>query len=131
MEISYENSHYPFVEERIKVCALHLLQGWSPAKVHEVYGEEWDVTLVTVSHYYGEVRKRMKEQILLDEQDIKIDLLSKFQYLYAKFLERDDLEGARKVLDSVAKMAITLRKDITSNGDTIQTIKLIEVKKEE
>lgn len=121
-----------YVLERIKICAIEQLKGLSAHQIADKYHKEWDVAYKTVYHNYcTEARKLMKEQILTNAEDLRVDLLAKYQFLYFLFMQDGDKYGAKQVLDSVTKMTQTFKFDLTSNGQEIQTIKLIEVKKDD
>ena len=76
-------------------------------------------------------RKFLENEILTKETEIRDDLLAKYNYLYRSAMQKNDLRSAKSILDSIAKLTQTIKTDITSNGQQIETIRLVEIRKED
>lgn len=126
LDMTGEN-HSDWYIERVKMVALDLMHGLRPSQIGRKYADEWQLSDATIrQHYVDSARKLLASEILSEENDIRIDLLAKYQYLFQLNMTNRDYKEARAVLDSITKLTQTITSTVTVLGN-IQTIQLIEV----
>lgn len=116
---------------RIRKVAIGLLDGYGINQMYEMYANEWGVSLMTMKNYQRVAKKIIGEQIATTETEIRNDLVSKYHYLYQLNMEKGNLIEARRVLDSMTKLTQTFKFDVTSKGNRIETIEIVEFKDNE
>ena len=117
--------------ERIRTVALELMNGLSPNQIWQKYGEQWNVGYDMIRQsYVKDARRFLADNILTEENDIRVDLLAKYNYLFQLNMLNKDFKEARAVLDSVTKLTQTITSTVTVLGN-IQTIQLVEVIRDE
>jgi hypothetical protein len=122
--------HTEYVQERIITFAKELLSGLSPMQIARKYNDEWKMSIHTIRTLYcREARQYIREELLTDENDIREDLLAKYNELFALNMKNRDYREARQILDSVSRLTQQLNAQINVLGN-IQTINLVEVIRE-
>jgi uncharacterized membrane protein YgaE (UPF0421/DUF939 family) len=123
--------HTEYMQERILTVAKELMTGLSPMQIAQKYRDSWGMSIHTIRTLYcREARLYIKEELLTDEQDIREDLLAKYNELFALNMKNRDYREARQILDSVSKLTQQLQTQVNVLGN-IQTINLIEVIKDQ
>ncbi len=123
--------HTEYMQERILTVAKELMTGLSPMQIAQKYRDSWGMSVNTIRTLYcREARLYIKEELLTDEQDIREDLLAKYNELFALNMKNRDYREARQILDSVSKLTQQLNTQINVLGN-IQTINLVEIIREE
>lgn len=117
--------------ERIRTVALELMNGLSPNQIWQKYGEQWNVGYDMIRQsYVKDARRFLADNILTEENDIRVDLLAKYNYLFQLNMLNKDFKEARAVLDSVTKLTQTITSTVTVLGN-INTVQLVEVLNDE
>lgn len=121
----------PARAQRVKLCAFGILEGLSTAQIYEKYTESWGMPFRTIQGYVRTAKKIIASEILTEDSEIRHDLIAKYQYLYQKAMNDERYSEARKILDSVAKMTQLFKVDITTKGEPVTTIEIIETRRNE
>ena len=113
------------VSYRTKIVAQELLAGKSNQWIAERYCEEWGIQHITP--YLSRAKAKIKRDMSWGtDDDIRTDLLTKYNYLYSKLVEEKKYGQARQVLDSVASMLTKLNINVGISGN-IETIEIVKV----
>lgn len=127
-ELSYSgNPLSPHIKARIRLVMEELVCGLSPHNIWMKWGRDWDISLSTIHQYSVIARKLIATELLQKDSDIRNDLLAKYNHLYKKSYEAGKLQQCKEILDSITRLTQRVQLDITSGGEPIQTIRLIEV----
>lgn len=130
LSISTE-THSDWYIERVKLVALDLMSGLRPSQIGRKYADQWQLSDATIrQHYVDSARKLLAEELFTEENDIRIDLLAKYNYLFQINMSNRDYKEARAVLDSITKLTQTITSTLTVLGN-LQTIQLVEVIRDE
>lgn len=113
---------------RRRLIAQQLIYGYSPAQIKFRYATEWNLTHHTLAHYITDARKIIAQEIQTDAEEIKIELVAKYNMLFLKAMEGENYKEARAVLDSLTKLTQSIKHDVQTNATgPIQTINLVEM----
>lgn len=113
---------------RVETVADELLKGLTPRAIAKKYTSIWHLAVSTIAHnYVQKARHLITEAVLRDPDQVKDDLIAKYQFLYQQNIESGDLREARQILDSVANLFFGNKLDITSGGLALTNIRLIEI----
>jgi hypothetical protein len=117
----------PHLKARIRTVMEELVCGYSTLNIWDKYAKEWNVCKSTVYHYAATARKIINSELLTKDSDIRNDLLAKYNHLYKKQYEQGKYRDCKDILDSITKLTQHVKMDITSNGEPINVIRLVEV----
>lgn len=105
-----------------------LVRGTRRRDIVFLLSTEWSCSEIWVDKYIHKAKQVIKEQFDLESIE---NMNAKYDYLYQEALKRKDFKEARSVMDSKQKLKGVVSKiDITTGGQPITTIKLVEVIKE-
>lgn len=115
-------------QARIQLVAEELIQGHSALSIAKRHAKEWEVDPYTVrSSYVKFARRLLAENILKNPDEIKDDLMVKYHDLYQIAYESNNYRECRQILNAISNCIFGSKLDITSNGQTISNIKLIQI----
>ena len=113
---------------RFHRMSIDLLAGMSSADLAAKYSKEFDLKYFYVlKMLVPKVKRFLKTQIMQQEEEIKVDLLSKYNYLYQLHMTNREWDKAKLVLDSIARMTQTFNMSIKTNVLPITHVNLLEV----
>lgn len=113
---------------RFHKMSIDLLSGFSGPDLAAKYSKEYGL-----EYYYvlkllvPKVKRFLKTQIMQQEEEIKVDLLSKYNYLYQLHMTNREWDKAKLVLDSIARITQTFNMSIKTNVLPITHVNLLEV----
>lgn len=116
---------------RIKIIAQDILFGYNTRTIIANYTKKWGVKENTVRHYCNEARTWIRDEIQTDPEEMKLDIISKYNDLYLANRETGNLSECKKILDSLVKLTQIQVTQVNHNDMHIATIKLTEMYRED
>lgn len=90
--------------KRISEVYKMLLVGKSRRDIIEDITSRYDVVAGTVDYYIGKARSEFQDVVSADIAEKKSIAQARYEDLYAKALDADDIKTAKSVLDSLSKL---------------------------
>lgn len=114
--------------QRLLYTAKLIGEGKQRYQIVDILTETYGISIQMADKYIGEVYQSVRE----NSKDIAEQLITQYNELYQSALQDGNKKLSKEILDSIAKMTIMRdqKLDITTGGQPITTIKIIEVIKE-
>lgn len=126
--VNYLTGTKEYKVNRIRKVCYAILEGYTISQIYDMYAEEWGIKMRSIEEYTRVAKKILSSEVLLEEGEIRKDLLMRYGYLFQLNMQKQDYVEARRVLDSVSRVTQTFNFDLTSKGNNINTIEIIEYK---
>lgn len=90
---------------RYAIVAKHLLQGYSASQIADKFHQKWNIQPETIVRVYCPgARKAMREDMLTSLDDMITDVWLKYDHVYQRFHEMNDVWGMKSTLDAKMRM---------------------------
>lgn len=115
-----DSKHSTEFKARLKMVMADLLCGYAPFQIIDAYHREWECSESSMRRVITIAKNIIREQFQQDPDDIKNDIMQKYNFLYQMACEKGDVKQAVLILDSIAKFTQGLKITISKEVEIIE-----------